>query len=117
MKVEGAKCFVSVPDFNRVTLISTAPNKASLGDACKVVIRTSEIRLSNEGFPDGTDNVLEGRMISREFRGGLTDHRIQVGSRELVVTSHKLCPMIRIDGNREKTFLAIDRSAISVIVN
>jgi hypothetical protein len=55
-------------------------------------------------------------MTSREFRGGLTDHRVQVGSRELVVTSHKLCPMIRVDGEGGKTFLSIDKSAISVIV-
>ena len=86
------------------------------GDLCKVVIRMSEIHLSHERIPDGTVNVLEGQMTSREFRGGLTDHRVQVGSRELVVTSHKLCPMIRLDGESGKTFLSIDKSAISVII-
>jgi hypothetical protein len=55
-------------------------------------------------------------MMSREFRGGLTDHRLLVGKRELVVTSHKLCPMIRINGGGGKTFLSIDKTAISVIV-
>ena len=55
-------------------------------------------------------------MTGRESRGGLTDHHIQIGSRELVVTSHKLCPMINVDGERGKTFLFIDRSAISIIV-
>jgi hypothetical protein len=81
-----------------------------------VVIRTSEIRLSHEAFPAGSDNMLQGQMTSRESRGGLTDHHIQIGSRELVVTSHKLCPMINVDGERGKTFLLIDRSAISIIV-
>jgi hypothetical protein len=33
----------------------------------------------------------------------------------LVVTSHKLCPMIRVNGGG-KTFVAIDRSSISLIV-
>ncbi len=84
--------------------------------AFKVVIRTSEIRLSHEPFAAGSHNVLEGQMTNRESRGGLTDHYIQIGSRELVVTSHKLCPMISIDGECGKTFLFIDRSAISIIV-
>ncbi|MGH7826624.1 MAG: ABC transporter ATP-binding protein [Candidatus Binatia bacterium] len=116
VKVEGGHCTVTIPDFNGVSLISPAPQRIAPGDACKVVIRTSEIRLSHERFPDGTDNVLEGQMTSREFRGGLTDHRIQIGSRELVVTSHKLCPMIQVNGGGGKTFLSIDRSAISLIV-
>jgi hypothetical protein len=81
-----------------------------------VVLRTSEIRLSQEPFPAGTPNVIEARMTGREFRGGLTDHRLMTGTRELVVTSHKLCPMIRLDGAGDRTFLAIDKSAISVIV-
>jgi iron(III) transport system ATP-binding protein len=116
LQVANGQCTVSIPDFNGATLISPAPPTAAPGDPCKVVIRTSEIRLSHERFPEGTDNVLEGQMTSREFRGGLTDHRIQIGSRELVVTSHKLCPMIQINGNGGRTFLAIDRSAISLIV-
>jgi ABC-type Fe3+/spermidine/putrescine transport system ATPase subunit len=86
------------------------------GADCKIVIRTTEIRLSNEKFPEGTDNVLEGLMTSREHRGGLTDHRVQVGSKEIVVTSHKLCPMVRVDGDGGKAFLSIDKSAISMIV-
>jgi iron(III) transport system ATP-binding protein len=114
--VEGDRCVVSIPDFDGATLISTAPKAAAPGDPCKIVIRTSEVRLSNEKYPEGTENVLEGTMTGREFRGGLTDHRVQVGAKEIVVTSHKLCPLIRINGGGGKTFLLIDKSAISVIV-
>jgi iron(III) transport system ATP-binding protein len=116
VKVDGAQCAVSVPEFGDAILISPLASKASTGDACKVVIRMSEIHLSHERFPEGTVNVLEGEMTSREFRGGLTDHRVQVGLRELVVTSHKLCPMIQLGDEVGKTFLSIDKSAISVIV-
>jgi hypothetical protein len=94
-----------------------APQQGVAGDCCKIVIRTTEIRLSSEKFPEGTENVLEGLMTSREHRGGLTDHRVQVGSKEIVVTSHNLCPMIRIDDDGGKTFLAIDKSAISIIID
>ena len=117
VSVEGDSCVVAVEDFNNKTLISSAPSQGGPGDACKVVIRTTEIRLSHEPFPDGMPNVIEGEMTSREFRGGLTDHRLLIGARELVVTSHKLCPMVRVNGGGGKTFLSIDKSAISVIVN
>jgi len=114
--VESGVCRVLVPDFGGATLISAAPKQAAPGNLCKVVVRTGEIRLSPEKFPEGTENMLEGVMTSREYRGGLTDHRVQVGSKEIVVTSHKLCPMIRVKGDGDKTFLSIDKSAISVIV-
>ena len=109
-------CLVNVPDFNGADLISPAAPAVAVGDACKVVIRTTELKLSQEGFAEGVDNVLEGLMTGREYRGGLTDHRVQIGAKELIVTSHKLCPMIRTNGDDGKTFVSIDRSAITVIV-
>ena len=116
VRIEGENCLINVPEFNGANLISLAPRHAAAGDACKVVLRTTEVKLSHDGFPDGSDNVLEGMMTSREYRGGLTDHRVKIGSKELVVTSHKFCPMIRVNGDGGKTFVSIDRSAISVIL-
>ena len=115
VRADRETCLVNVPDFNGADLISPASPALSVGDACKVVIRTTELKLSHERFPDGVDNVLEGLMTGREYRGGLTDHRVQIGAKELVVTSHKLCPMIRVNGEGGKTFVSIDRSAITVI--
>jgi iron(III) transport system ATP-binding protein len=116
VKVGEGDCLVTIAEFDGATLLSPAVPRVVPGQSCQVVIRTSEIRLSHEAFAAGSDNMLEGHMISRESRGGLTDHHIQIGSRELVVTSHKLCPMINVDGESGKTFLLIDRSAISIIV-
>ncbi|HTN69796.1 MAG TPA: ABC transporter ATP-binding protein [Methylomirabilota bacterium] len=115
LSVANGACVVAISDFNGATLVLHAPANMSPGDVCKLVIRTGEIRLSNERFSDREENVLEGRMTGREYRGGLTDHRIQVGSREIVVTSHKFCPMIRIEGDTGNIFMFIDKSAISVI--
>jgi iron(III) transport system ATP-binding protein len=117
IKIEGENCLVQVPEFNNANLISPTPKGAVAGAACKVVIRTTEVKLSHEKFPDSAENVVEGVMIGREYRGGLTDHRIQIGTKEMVVTSHKLCPMIHVNGDGGKTFVSIDRSAISLIVN
>ncbi|MBM4263142.1 MAG: ABC transporter ATP-binding protein [Deltaproteobacteria bacterium] len=116
VKVEDQQCVVAIPEFNNATLVSPLRAKAAAGDPCKLVLRLNEIHLSHERFPQGTENVLEGQMIGREFRGGLTDHRVQIGSRELVVTSHKLCPMIHVDGEAGNTYVSIDKSALSVIV-
>ena len=116
VEVDGGSCWVTIAEFDGATLRSPAVPGVVPGQVCQVVIRTSEIRLSHEAFAAGSDNMLQGQMTSRESRGGLTDHHIQIGSRELVVTSHKLCPMINVDGERGKTFLLIDRSAISIIV-
>jgi ABC-type Fe3+/spermidine/putrescine transport system ATPase subunit len=116
VRVDGGECLVAIPEFDGATLLSPASTGAVSGRSCKVVIRTSEIRLSHESFAESADNVLEGNMTGRDFRGGLTDHHIRVGSRELVVTSHKLCPMISINGESGRTYLSIDRSAISLIL-
>jgi len=115
-QVEGDQCRVTIPEFGSTTLLCPAEAGISAGAGCKVVIRTGEIRLSNKKF-EQQENVVEGLMISRDYRGGLTDHRIQVGKKEMVVTSHKLCPMINVEGDGEKIFLHIDKSAISLIVD
>ena len=82
---------------------------------CSVVIKNGDLRLSHEKFAADAINVLEGTMVSREYRGGLTDHRVQIGSKEVVVTSHRLCPMINVNGEGGKVFLCIEKSAISLI--
>jgi ABC-type Fe3+/spermidine/putrescine transport system ATPase subunit len=114
LRADGENCWMAVPEFAGATLVCRRPQDAVAGSGCKLVIRTGEVKLSSRRF-DGAENVLEGSMTSREYRGGLTDHRIRIGSREIVVTSHKLCPMISVDDDGEKIFLHIDRSAISVI--
>jgi putative spermidine/putrescine transport system ATP-binding protein len=113
VRVDGENCLVQVPDLNNTTLVCQKPDDVTTGD-CKVVIRTAEVKLDSGRLND-KDNVLEGLMLSREYRGGLTDHRILVGSKEIVVTSHKLCPMIHIEEGREKIYLYIDKSAMSII--
>ncbi|OGQ81062.1 MAG: hypothetical protein A3F90_16220 [Deltaproteobacteria bacterium RIFCSPLOWO2_12_FULL_60_19] len=115
VRVEGDTCLVSTPALANATLLCPAPRGAAAGAACKIVIRTGEVQLSSHRF-ENSQNVLEGVMSSRDYRGGLTDHRIQIGSKEIVVTSHKLCPMINVESGEEKIFLHIDPSAMSIIL-
>ena len=53
-----------------------------------VVIRRNEIGLSKE-TPRFDENVLRGKIVSREYRGAVTDNKILVGRAEIVVTKHK----------------------------
>jgi len=116
-RVDGEDCIVTIADFNNAALICPTPKDGLPGGPCSVVIRNTEIKLSTEKFGSDTVNVMEGFMTSREYRGGLTDHRVRVGSREIVVTSHRLCPMIHVDGAGGNIFLHVDKSAISLIVH
>lgn len=115
VKVLGAECVVEVAEFNNSSLICLAHKNLVSGAPCSVVIKNGDLRLSNEKFAADALNVLEGCMTSREYRGGLTDHRVRIGTKEVVVTSHRLCPMISVNGEGDKVFLAIDKSAISLI--
>jgi len=116
VKLEGGNCLVTVPDFGDAILVCRASEKARVGDSCCLVIRTREIKLNTQKFVD-LNNVLEGVVLGRDYRGGLTDNRIRVGSKEIVVTSHNLCPMINLGKDGSDVFLHIDQSAISVILN
>jgi iron(III) transport system ATP-binding protein len=115
VKFEGGDCVVEIAEFNNAKLVCAAPKNGAAGGACSVVIKNGDLRLSHEKFSADALNVLEGLMTSREYRGGLTDHRVRIGTKEVVVTSHRLCPMISVNGEEGKIFLSIDKSAISVI--
>jgi iron(III) transport system ATP-binding protein len=115
IKAMGGECVVQIPEFDNATLICAAPKSGLASGPCSVVIKNGDLRLRNEAFPADAINVLVGAMTSREYRGGLTDHRVQIGSKEVVVTSHRLCPMISVEGEGDKVFLCIEKSAISLI--
>jgi len=55
------------------------------------VIRRNEISLSKERKLRYKENVLSGRVLSREYRGSVTDHKIRIGEAEIWATTHKFC--------------------------
>ena len=104
-----------IAEFDNATLMCAAPAGGLASGRCSVVIKNGDLRLSHEKFSTDAINVLEGMMTSREYRGGLTDHRVRIGTKEVIVTSHRLCPMINVNGEGGKVFLCIEKSAISLI--
>ena len=64
VRIDGKDCVVNVPGFNGANLLSPLVKGLALGDSCKVVIRTTEVKLNNEKFPEGADNVSSALGIA-----------------------------------------------------
>ena len=78
-----------------------------------IVIRRNEINLS-KAEPSFKENVLSGKVVSREYRGAVTDIKIRVGSADIVVTKHKFEPdSDTIDG--EAIYLYVPPRAIKPV--
>ncbi len=56
----------------------------------RIVVRRNEIGVTHDK-PDGSENVLKGQVLAREYRGAVTDHRVRVGNAELIATTHRFC--------------------------
>jgi iron(III) transport system ATP-binding protein len=53
-----------------------------------VIIRRNEMSFGRD--PPGFDeNVLKGKVIAREYRGAVADHKIKIGDAVIIATTHK----------------------------
>jgi iron(III) transport system ATP-binding protein len=87
----------------------TMPDRPSLA-----AIRFNEISLSSRPIEKPV-NVLEGALVSREYRGSVTDHIVRVGEAELVVTTHKFCNTSEHTPSGGRMFVYIPPGAIKPI--
>jgi len=81
---------------------------------CLVALRPTELSLKRSK-PEGQTNVFEAIVVAREYRGGLTDHRLRVGEKQLVVTTHKYCPLVDSDIREERVYVRVPPEAIIII--
>ncbi len=84
---EGHKARFRIPEMNAELVCERS--EVIPKESTHVAIRFNEISISRN--PVGTVNEVQGKVLSREYRGSVTDHRIQVGDAKLVVTTHKFC--------------------------
>jgi ABC-type Fe3+/spermidine/putrescine transport system ATPase subunit len=63
-------------------------------DTSQVLVRYNEIAMY-ESEPPCSDNVFKGEVVSRDYRGSVTDHKVNIGSVQMIVTTHKFCTMSR----------------------
>ncbi len=84
---EGRRAKFKIPDM-RAEFLCERPEGIPRG-ATQVAIRFNEIAISKN--KTGGVNEILGKVLAREYRGSVTDHRIQIGDAQLVVTTHKYC--------------------------
>jgi iron(III) transport system ATP-binding protein len=108
---------LEVPDLNTDLLCNLASGTVP-DSACLVVIRPNEIGIYPEK-PEFKENIVEGKVVEREFRGSVTDHRVAIGNGELLVTTHRFCVMAKHHGeeakSNERRYLYIPPGAITIV--
>jgi iron(III) transport system ATP-binding protein len=82
-------------------------------NSCYVIIRPNEIGIF-DSRPDFDENVFEGEILERTYRGPVTDHVVSLGNMEIMVTTHKHCRSTS-PIERKRVFLHIPPDAITVI--
>jgi ABC-type Fe3+/spermidine/putrescine transport system ATPase subunit len=88
------------------------PDKVS-----SIVVRRNEIGVS-QTKPGFKENVLRGQVLAREYRGSVTDHRIKIGSAEIVATTHKFCDGSEArEADTDTLFVHVPPRAIRPIAN
>ncbi len=87
LTAEGHRALFSIPEMNAELVCERSESIPK--DSTHVAIRFNEISISRS--PTGSVNEVQGKVLSREYRGSVTDHRIQIGNAKLVVTTHKFC--------------------------
>jgi ABC-type Fe3+/spermidine/putrescine transport system ATPase subunit len=82
-------------------------------DATQMLVRYNEIAMC-ESKPNCIENVLEGEVISRDYRGSVTDHKVNVGKAQLIVTTHRFCTMSS-STEKKNVFLYVPPEAIKPV--
>ncbi len=107
----GRKAKFKIPDM-RVELVCERPAEIPR-DSTQLAIRFNEMSCSRNAT--GRENEFYGKVLSREYRGSVTDHRIQVGDAVLVVTTHKFCGSSE-DPTSSEIYVQIPPTAVMPIV-
>jgi len=105
---------VSIPDMS-TSLVCKYDCDLAKENTSLICIRQNEIHLY-ESKPSLSQNVVEGEVVSREYRGAITDHRVSVGNAQLTVTTHKFCSLAEGKAlDKKKVYLHIPPESIKLI--
>lgn len=100
---------IEVPDMGVDLVCRSKCEDVSKGPH-QIIVRYNEIGLY-ESKPDFPENVVKGEVVSRDYRGALTDHIVRVGNSQLIVTTHKFCTL-STSIERTEVYLYIPPEAI-----
>ncbi|MGI0090747.1 MAG: ABC transporter ATP-binding protein [Nitrososphaerales archaeon] len=105
----GQTARLMIPDFGSELICQydgEIPKEVS-----SVTIRYNEMGVSS-AKPETTDNVVKGEIVSREYRGSVTDHKIHIGGTNIIVTTHKFCSATESPTGIGAIYVSIPPSAI-----
>lgn len=103
---------IKVPDLDTV-LVCKYVGETFPRDLSYIIMRHNEIGIY-DSKPDNPENVVKGKVVAREYRGAITDHKIRVGNSQLVVTTHKFCSLANTSEKKE-VYLYVPPEAITPV--
>ena len=91
------------------------PSSLAVGDNCLVMIRSNEVGLSDKRPTSG--NSIECEIVSREYKGAMTDHTVRVGDTLITVSTHRFCDLNMVDASNTtgKHYILIRSESVSVV--
>jgi iron(III) transport system ATP-binding protein len=92
------------------------PSSLSQGEKCLVMIRSNEVGLgprAKTAFPS-----KECVVLTREYKGAMTDHLVKIGDTTLIVSTHRFCDLNEAESGPDasgKHYVTIRGEAVSVV--
>lgn len=107
--------------FGNYDIRCSIPDSLPIGATCSLILRSNEIGMHAE-MP-ARENIIPCEVVSREYKGAVTDHLVKVGNAQLIVTTHRFCELDRLHSLTSvqhnevgsKVFLEIREEAVTVV--
>lgn len=109
---QGHMAKLKVPEMD-VELVCKYEPEEFPKDLSLIIIRHNEIGIY-ESKPSFHENLVKGEVISREYRGAIMDHKVQVVNCQIVVTTHRFCRLAETS-EKKQVYLYIPPEAIKPI--
>lgn len=66
------------------------PDPIKEGEECVVMVRANEVGIYTK---EPSEKWVKGKVVSRMYKGAMTDHIVDVGGTSLVVSTHRFCSL------------------------
>ena len=102
--------------FGNYDIECSFPTTLHAGEKCLVTVRANEVGL----YPNEPTfaKTVECTVVSRDYKGSMTDHMVKVGDTMLVVSTHRFCDLNKVEGEEElnrKHYLHIRGESVSIV--
>ena len=109
----GQSCIVEVPKIGAELISECYNQEFTKEERCLIIIRPNQIGMYSS--KPKLENLVVGKITDREYRGTITDHKVSIGSSELLVTTHQFCPAVKLAPNAKRIYLHIPPRGIKML--